>query len=71
MNEQKCQEKCPICKKPLAETEIGVIFFVLIDKPRLYHYICYRILYKRLQNLWDVLTGPQEEFDRWLEEPNG
>ena len=57
---------CPICKHAVSQdysptSLIGNTLYY-------YHDGCYDVYVERLQNLWQKLTGPQEEFDRWLKE---
>ncbi len=56
------EEKCNLCKEPI----IGVACVYSIGRWD-FHYVCYRVVLKRLARLEDILLVPQDEFDEWVE----
>jgi len=57
---------CPTCKK---EVERVYPRSITIGKRIIYfHDDCYIGFLNRIEELWKVLTGPQEDFDRFLGE---
>jgi hypothetical protein len=62
------EDICPICKEPVWHLDHFTVM-EQFGKRRVYHTDpCFGILAKRINSLWGLLTGPQEDFDAWLEE---
>jgi hypothetical protein len=62
------EDICPICKEAVHHLAPFIVLETM-GKRRVYHTEpCFRLLAKRIDSLWGLLTGPQEDFDAWLED---
>lgn len=55
---------CRMCDKPITSQQIPRNSPLIPG--RIYHQGCYLVILGRLDAFYDVLTGPYEDFERWL-----
>lgn len=58
---------CLLCKRSMIGDDSQAVM-VFAGKKYHYHSECANVIHQRLAKLWDMLTGPEEEFEAWLRE---
>lgn len=59
---------CPVCDRPIDDLMAYETLCVGSIKCS-YHTDCYHsTIVPRIKIFWDKITGPQDEFERWLQE---
>jgi hypothetical protein len=58
------KEACAFCKQEVnPDTAIPLTVF---GQRRAYHPECYEELQRRVTVFWSIMTGPEDDFEKWL-----